>query len=716
MRGKTKLVLMFLALCLMLAIRPETASAADVSVSVQGIDILSAANHTVQCGNGTAVYDPDSKTLRLDNAVIGGSAGGSLQYGIEIYEAGVTIELIGENTVSAHFGIYSDQPFTIKGRTGGKLLVDIVQDPSIPGNPCRGIYAKKGGLTVKDTDIRLTTAALTNNSAYAVDSWGGDNQIINSTIRIAMQPLKSTNYACTGINIPVDDASLIITDNSSIIMESLDRGISSSGDLNISGSSLAIKDSASYAVITQNTTISNGSNLDISAQDGQALQAPGNKISISDSSVNLVSDGTNGLYCNDLEIIDSSKVSVKGYRPALYVDNNTIIKNSSVDTVTTNDVGIFCRGPVEIAESEVKAVSSLDKSGIRVLGDLTIRDSDITAFGNTDNDSIFAKGSLSITGGTTEIGNGGIASEKDIFIGGIISSNGVPSYDKITNDNGDISYLEADYSAVDAAIKKTEAINREDYSNFEIVDEAVKAIVRGKPFWEQDIVDGYAAAIEAALSSLTPVPPVSQVTYEILEGANQTLTKGEDNSVTIKSDGDFDKFVSVSIDNAELAKDHYTAAAGSTIITLKPEYINTLTEGTYTVKIHYTDGLAQTILTLQAEEATEPEQPPVTPPDETDQEPSDKPDEQPDEKPDEQPEPDERPSDKPDEQPTVKPDEQPTVKPGDGSTDSPDKAPSSKPQNTKPIAPKTGDSQPIVWLFALIFSCIIIRVSRRSEA
>ena len=778
MRGKTKLVLMFLALCLMLAIWPETASAAGGAVYVQGVDILSAENHTVQCGSGTAVYDPGTKTLRLENAAIGGS----LLYGIQIDEVGVTVELIGENTVSAHFGIYSEQPFTIQG-SGGRLSIDIVQDASIPGNPCRGIYARNGGLTAKNADIQFTTAPLNANSAYAIDSWGGVNQIINSTIQIDMQPLRSPDDTCIGINIPEADASLAIID-SSITMGSLDRGISSSGALNISGSGFTIANCASHAVIAQDTMISNGSVLDISAQDGQAIQAAGKKITISNSSANLVSTGTNGIFCRELEIIDSSKVSAKGFWPALFVEEKTVIKNSYVDSETANDVGIFCKGPVEIADSEVEAVSSLGQSGILVLGDLDVSGSDITASGNAGSNSISAAGNISITGGKTEIGEGGIASSNGkIHIGGIILSNGTPSYDNIGNGNGDVSYSEADYSEVDAAIKEAEVLKKEDYTNFEIVEKALQDVVRGKLLCEQDVVDGYAAAIRAAISALIPVPPVEQITYTILEGADQTVTRGENDSVTIRADGDFDKFVSVAIDDSELAKDHYTAAAGSTIITLKPEYINTLTEGDHTVKIHYTDGLAQTILTLQEEEATEPEKPPVTPPDEPDPEPSEKPEPEPSESPEPEPsespepepsespepepsespepepsespepepsespepepsespepepsespepEPSEsanpEPSENPDSEPSDKPDEKPGEQPGDKPDEKPTVKPDNgssdssdkapSPQSTKLIAPKTGDNQPFIWYIALAFFCSMILTSKRWE-
>lgn len=678
MRGKRKLFFMFLALCLMLAIRPETASAAGGSISVNGSDILSAPNHQISCGSGNAIYDSDTKVLRLDNAVIGSS----VQHGVEITEPGVTVELIGENTINAHYGIWSEHPLTIKGTSGGRLSINTAPSSSLPAFPCAGIHVRGGGLTIRDTELQLAIGQMSDASAYGIESWGSDNLISNSKIKIAMNSLADPDKKCIGINMSGAD-SLTVTNNSSITMESLDTGISFSGNLNISGSSLTIKESAMHGVIAGKTEISGGSVLDISAQDGQALQAAGKKITISDSSATLVSTGTNGIFCDDLEIIDSSKVDVKGYWPALSVDSNTVIRDSSVDAFTTNGVGILCKGPTEITDSEVKAVSDQNMSGLRVLGDLAIKDSDITSSGNADNNSISAVGSISITGGTTEIGEGGIASEKNIHIGGVILSNGKPSYDNIQNDSGDLTFSEADYSAVDAAVKRAESLKKEDYTNFEIVEEAVRAVVRGKPFWDQDVVDGYAAAIEAALAALNPVPPTGQISYEITEGADQTVIKNGDSSVTIKVNGDFDKFVGVSIDDSEVAKEHYTAVSGSTIITFKPEYIQTLTAGTHRVKIHYTDGLAQTSLILRADEDTE--EPPK--------------------------EPDDDPSDQPDDDPSDQPGSDPSDKPANA----PDRKPSSQTPNTNDAnqkAPKTGDDLPIIWLLALAFSYVMIRRSR----
>ena len=60
----------------------------------------------------------------------------------------------------------------------------------------------------------------------------------------------------------------------------------------------------------------------------------------------------------------------------------------------------------------------------------------------------------------------------------------------------------ADYSAVDAAIAKANALKKDDYKDFSAVETAVNAVARGKNFTKQDEVDAMAQAIETALSAL----------------------------------------------------------------------------------------------------------------------------------------------------------------------------------------------------------------------
>ena len=65
-----------------------------------------------------------------------------------------------------------------------------------------------------------------------------------------------------------------------------------------------------------------------------------------------------------------------------------------------------------------------------------------------------------------------------------------------------MTYLPADYTKVDAAIAKAKALKKDEYKDFTAVETAVGAVVRGKNITEQSKVDAMAKAIEDALAAL----------------------------------------------------------------------------------------------------------------------------------------------------------------------------------------------------------------------
>lgn len=80
----------------------------------------------------------------------------------------------------------------------------------------------------------------------------------------------------------------------------------------------------------------------------------------------------------------------------------------------------------------------------------------------------------------------------------------------------DLTLKDADYSKVDEAIAKAEALNKDEYTDFSKVDAAVKAVKRGLDITKQKDVDAMAAAINEALVALekkeavTPDKPNSE--------------------------------------------------------------------------------------------------------------------------------------------------------------------------------------------------------------
>ena len=65
-----------------------------------------------------------------------------------------------------------------------------------------------------------------------------------------------------------------------------------------------------------------------------------------------------------------------------------------------------------------------------------------------------------------------------------------------------LQYKDADYTKVDAAIAKANALNKGNYKDFSAVETAVNAVVRGKNITEQGEVDAMAKAIEDAIAAL----------------------------------------------------------------------------------------------------------------------------------------------------------------------------------------------------------------------
>ena len=65
-----------------------------------------------------------------------------------------------------------------------------------------------------------------------------------------------------------------------------------------------------------------------------------------------------------------------------------------------------------------------------------------------------------------------------------------------------LQYKDADYTKVDAAIAKAKALNKDTYKDFSAVETAVNAVVRGKNITEQGEVDAMAKAIEDAIAAL----------------------------------------------------------------------------------------------------------------------------------------------------------------------------------------------------------------------
>ena len=85
---------------------------------------------------------------------------------------------------------------------------------------------------------------------------------------------------------------------------------------------------------------------------------------------------------------------------------------------------------------------------------------------------------------------------------------------------------------------------------------------------------------------------VEKIVYEVTEGANQkyTITKNEEAKFKINADFRLFDDGKVYVDDTLVDTDNYTAESGSTIITLKKEFVDTLSVGEHTLKVVFNDG------------------------------------------------------------------------------------------------------------------------------
>ena len=118
---------------------------------------------------------------------------------------------------------------------------------------------------------------------------------------------------------------------------------------------------------------------------------------------------------------------------------------------------------------------------------------------------------------------------------------------------------------------------------FEVVDKIEK---------KSDTTPGSSSEVEEAVDL-----------YKIIDGTKGTWNGSTTEGLTIRGDGDFAKFAGVRVDGNWIPSVHYEAKSGSTIVTLKPSYLASLSEGEHTVDIMWIDDSASTTFTVAANTA-----------------------------------------------------------------------------------------------------------------
>lgn len=118
--------------------------------------------------------------------------------------------------------------------------------------------------------------------------------------------------------------------------------------------------------------------------------------------------------------------------------------------------------------------------------------------------------------------NLGTRAENSAYYMGAKSSNEATAiFDSVIAKLLSMTYAGADYTDVDAAIKRANSLNKDNYKDFSKVEDAINAVNRDKDITEQEVVNGYAKAINEAIDHLEYKAADYTKVTEAIEKANK---------------------------------------------------------------------------------------------------------------------------------------------------------------------------------------------------
>ena len=130
-------------------------------------------------------------------------------------------------------------------------------------------------------------------------------------------------------------------------------------------------------------------------------------------------------------------------------------------------------------------------------------------------------------------------------------------------------------------------------------------------YWQCTVCDKYFSDAEGT-NEITDLEgwkagdgKIDKLPPEIIEGMGQTVTEGEKKALSFTSNAAHSDFIRVEIDGKTLNAENYTVKKGSTVVTLKADYVATLSAGEHTIGIVSENGTAAAIFTIKEKSAAD---------------------------------------------------------------------------------------------------------------
>ena len=485
---KKKLFAILLSIVMVAGLLPTVAFAAEnYNLYVNGEQFTSE-KLSIACGEGTASYDPNTKTLTLNNAAItnGGKSDESPKYGIRVVgDTDLTIKLSGTNSITLDNGggIFADgssDNYNIIG--DGKLTINVKWDAlytlngniSISEGAKLDITSAQGcGITSYNKGILSIDGAKVAVSSYYTAASAKELEIKNNSEVVLIASADQFNAVYMGDE---NGAGKIEIINSKVEATSYYPALFTEGNLTVNGGEVKCTSTADGAIWTK----------------GNILIKGGAKVT-TDSKYPM---GGNGSFTVEEAEIDAKNTNENNI-PAIFDESVPVIADGykltyakAVDSEET-EIDLLSSGTQYFAL--YKNVHFITKAVYPVSFVVTpegLTNVVIKVNGQEIN------GSVSLTAGTHSVEV--TADNCEVYSGNITITADTATHTQTMA----MTYLPADYSKVDAAIDKAKALNKDEYKDFTAVEAAVNAVVRDKNITEQSEVDAMAKAIEDAIAAL----------------------------------------------------------------------------------------------------------------------------------------------------------------------------------------------------------------------
>ena len=485
---KKKLFAILLSIVMVAGLLPTVAFAAEnYDLYVNGEQFTSE-KLSITCGEGTASYDPNTKTLTLNNATItnGGKSDESPKYGIRVVgDTDLTIKLSGTNSITLDNGggIFADgssDNYNIIG--DGKLTINVKWDAlytlngniSISEGAKLDITSAQGcGITSYNKGILSIDGAKVAVSSYYTAASARELEIKNNSEVVLIASADQFNAVYMGDE---NGAGKIEIINSKVEATSYYPALFTEGDLTVNGGEVKCTSTADGAIWTR----------------GDILIKGGAKV----TTYSEYPMGGNGSFTVEEAEIDAKNTNVNNI-PAIFDECVPVIADGyhlnyakAVDSEGT-EIDLLSSGTQYFAL--YKNVHFITKA-VYPVSFVVTPDGLTNVVVKVNGQEV--TGTVSLEAGTYPVEV--TADNCKAYTGNITITADAATHTQTIA----MTYLPADYTKVDEAIAKANALNKDNYKDFTAVEAAVNAVVRDKNITEQSEVDAMAKAIEDAIAAL----------------------------------------------------------------------------------------------------------------------------------------------------------------------------------------------------------------------